>query len=734
MLSRSRCNSAAETTWDQGRSNATVMELLRKPAHAAARLFGRPSFLFLLVLSGLCVGGLLWWPIVLTDTDLWYHLTGGRYFFEHHSIPQSSFFSFISPPRVWANYYWLFQVSVYGLYTWSGYYGLILLRAVAYLATILCIVRYVFRGPERSTYFSWYAFVAILYTVLLLPRAIAVRPHSMSYFFIVAFLSFLEDHPRRRWWLPVLAILWVNLHGIEYPVMLLMLGAYGLDALLAFRRSPRVANAAMWRGMIPLVLSAAVLCLPPHGLRLLDVPFRPLGFISHHVLELMPLTLDQLLSLHVSAMTPSYQAIFNVFFLTSSLVALSAFVRRRLNVVHALLWGGGLVLLTTANRFTYEYALLSLPLLRAYPLCSPKQLSQHLPRPACLGLVVVLMAMTIQCVTSLFGARPAYPFSSVGLPQGVVTFLNRIEAKGSILNHPNFGGYLQWKLYPTYRIFLDMEVGPLFSASDYFVARQILVDVDALRKFLARYDPSFITLPYADTFKDLLKQFPDYALVFLDDAGVLYVQRHHYPALAATYELKDVDPFELHERWPTAIDADPAREPILKYLPRLLAIYPECGIVNYIAGTVYNQSGLYDHALPYAKTIIRHFPHRAVGYELQGDALMGLQLFEAAIASYRAALKAEGSAARLYTKLGTAYFGRQQYAAAYQAFEHGIEVFAPMTPINETFNLGLSARLSGRRSEAETIMRYLYDYRVTPEDEGWSEKLKRELVLLGAAR
>jgi hypothetical protein len=50
--------------------------------------------------------------------------------------------------------------------------------------------------------------------------------------------------------LPVLAVLWVNLHGIEYPVMLLILGAYlfewGLARIDGLRRQSR--DAARDRG------------------------------------------------------------------------------------------------------------------------------------------------------------------------------------------------------------------------------------------------------------------------------------------------------------------------------------------------------------------------------------------------------------------------------------------------------------------------------------------------------
>ena len=49
-------------------------------------------------------------PVRYLDSDLWIHLSGGRYLFEHHAVPHDSFFSFIVPPREWLSYAWLFQL------------------------------------------------------------------------------------------------------------------------------------------------------------------------------------------------------------------------------------------------------------------------------------------------------------------------------------------------------------------------------------------------------------------------------------------------------------------------------------------------------------------------------------------------------------------------------------------------------------------------------------------------
>jgi hypothetical protein len=92
-------------------------------------------FLFFLIL----IGYFITWPIVMIDTDLWYHLSGGRYFWQNGTIAHDAFFSYVTPPKSWYNYYWLFQAVVYKIFQWTDYYGLIVLRCILYFLTALFI-------------------------------------------------------------------------------------------------------------------------------------------------------------------------------------------------------------------------------------------------------------------------------------------------------------------------------------------------------------------------------------------------------------------------------------------------------------------------------------------------------------------------------------------------------------------------------------------------------------------
>ena len=99
-------------------------------------------------------GGLLFqlsYPITLLDSDMWYHLDGGRWFWQQGSVPNHSFFSFIEPERVFVNYYWGFQALIAGIYEFGGYYGLLVLRALIFTLTTVLAYRYIIE--QRSRHF-----------------------------------------------------------------------------------------------------------------------------------------------------------------------------------------------------------------------------------------------------------------------------------------------------------------------------------------------------------------------------------------------------------------------------------------------------------------------------------------------------------------------------------------------------------------------------------------------------
>ena len=672
----------------------------------------------------------LWSPIAAGDTDLWYHLNGARYLVQTGRIPDHSFFSFVDPPRPWTDYYWLFQALAYGIYEAAGYPGLVVYRAVAYGAICTLVVLFFARGGGRRA--ALCAFIGVtLYAVFLYPRYTLVRPHTLSYLLLVLCLWILESRSRLVYALPLLSVLWVNLHGITYPVLFVVLGAYLLDwAWDLLRGSGGPAGRRLAPGLV-LALSLLAPYATPHGLKLLGVPFTPTGFASEYINELAKLRVADLAALGTQALVPTP---WTVVVIVGGL-ALGGLLGGPFRPSRVVLLAAAVGLLVRGQRFLYEFVLLTLPLVTA-PGGLPR-LAEFLLRRRWVawGVVAVFLAVNASFAWSVVRDRGRYPFSPENLPVGVVAFLKTAGPGGRLLNHPNAGGYLQWELYPRYRIYMDMEVPFFFTDEDMFRAVNAFSDPTVFGGLVEQYRPQFVTVPIgAREFKAVQERYPRYRLVFFDDAEALYADREQLPDLVEAFEIRHLDPFEIFGRKLDDLLKDVDETEVEAEVERLLRVHPGSGLGNQLMAMLLLRRHEYEAALEHARTVIEWFPSSPRGHKLAGDALKGLGRLEEALEAYRRVTRRSSGtlAEAAWRQMGLVYTELGSRGDAYRALKRGVRPFRPTTGYKDLYFLGSAAFLTGRVDEARTLLGFAR-LKVPASDAEWAERLERQAALVEAA-
>jgi tetratricopeptide (TPR) repeat protein len=351
-------------------------------------------------------------------------------------------------------------------------------------------------------------------------------------------------------------------------------------------------------------------------------------------------------------------------------------------------------------------------------------------RLTCLILLTLLAIIPFISLKTAYGNPPGYPVSYKNLPRGITLFLNHVGVGGLVLNHPNNGGYLQWMIYPRYRILMDMEVPFLFTDEDFYVANGAFANDMLLQDVIVKYDPSFIVVPISNIkFKEMIRAFTDYKAVFFDDTEVLYVNSRQHPSVADTYGLNAIDPFMLTRRPMDALKDEGDMVPALKELLRIRAIYPDCGIVNQLLAMIYNKKGEFEKAIPYEDAIINNYPDLPTGFRLKADSLRDLNLFEGAITHYYGALEKSDVRNReecihINKEIGQIYLKQKQYNKAYAILNKSINIFSPETSYKDIYYVGLAAFMSGRIRTAKTL--YEYGYVTVPVDfKEWQDRFQR---------
>ena len=694
----------------------------------------RNYFLFYIIVFSACsVYYLFQWPIKAGDTDLWYHLNGGRYFFDHYTIPHDSFFSFIIPARKWVDYYWLFQVFVYKIHAYSGYYGLVCLRALLFMGLMFFIFRYFARNLyERRSYFA-IAIMFSLYVLILLSRYAQIRPYMFSDLFIVLFIYFLEYRQKMAFILTLLALLWVNIHGIFYPVMFLIALAYLSEFVIKRIKEREETGKEGLMVIIPLVLILFTVYCTPHGIRLIGLPLTPTGFASHYIIEMQKFSFIDMSSLNFTKFVPTLHTVFVIIVVIACFACIHVVFKPRRRIAHLILFAGGLFLLTRGKRFGFEFILLAMPVIKdaLSAINVPVPLNKERKMlPVKFVFMCFLSIVSLLCLQDIFKNLPRFPVSNTRLPHGVATFLQKIDAGGAVLNSPDTGGYLQWALYPKYKIFTDMEVPFFFTDEDMGVALKVFSDYQIFSKMLALYDPPFISVPInIKQFQQIIKMYPRYKPVFFDDNEALYINERYYPLIAEEHLLKFIDPLTFSGMTFSELQNHPNLDMVLAELERMHSIDPDIGVVNRCLSAIYQQKGEYSRALIHADAFIQSYPESDIGYALKGSILGGLKKYDEALKNFKNALEKTGDNIALHRAIGLIYFEQKRYGKAYDRFIQATDIYSPATSYKDLYYIIYSASKVNMKREALVYWQYGVQM-LPPDDKEWNDKYKELQLML----
>lgn len=176
--------------------------------------------------------------INLASADLGRHIENGRWVVENHfnlreknSPVHENFYSYTNPDFPAPNHHWGTGVIFFEIFKRAGFSGL----SIFYVALVLAAFVVFFLVAKRESNFTTAALVSIFLLPLIAERQ-EVRPEVFSCLFAAIFFWTLWKWHRRelasRWLyiLPVLMVLWVNLH-VYFFLGLFLVGVYWLAGI-----------------------------------------------------------------------------------------------------------------------------------------------------------------------------------------------------------------------------------------------------------------------------------------------------------------------------------------------------------------------------------------------------------------------------------------------------------------------------------------------------------------------
>ncbi|MCM3900328.1 MAG: hypothetical protein ND866_01335 [Pyrinomonadaceae bacterium] len=467
----------------------------------------------------------------ITDPDFWWHLRTGQYIVETKSIPYTDIFSTLRFGSEWVTHEWLSEVFIYSVFRTLGYGGLIAIFSFLITAAFWIVYQ---RCRKRGVHRYVAGFALLLGAAATMPTW-GVRPQMFSLLFGSIFISFLDRYSGREampsiWWLAPLMILWVNMHaGFALGLVLILLTIAGL--LLDWLLLRKDSLADVWRRTRPLcwvlIICGAAVSLNPSGIRIYSYPFETLTSpaMMQYINEWKSPDFHE----------PMFQALGLLIVATFSVLAVSNKRPRPGELL--LLAATGWATLRSARNAPF-FALVAIPLLAEHSwdlitthpwgrrLNTPEKPELRI-RPALkigLTLLLLVLGLTVAALSIQQAVAKQVIVEAREFPAAAVDFMVAQRPPQPIYNDYIWGGYLIWRLYPGYRVYIDGRadvygdglINEFLQVKDGKTAWREPLDNHGIRTVLVKPDEALASL---------LRQDGAWQNVFEDKYSVIFVRR-----------------------------------------------------------------------------------------------------------------------------------------------------------------------------------------------------------------
>lgn len=432
------------------------------------------DLVFVLLLLGLAWGTLA--QGLLRDAGIGWHIRTGQLILGTHLIPHADPFSSTMQGKAWYAWEWLFDAVVGMAHHLAGLNGVVFFSALVIAFTFALLLRRMLaRGANLPV-----AILVLLLAVAASSVHLFARPHLLSWLFTIIWWEILErfeddGQTVNLLWLPVLTVLWVNVHG-GFLVGFVLLSIYFASAVMQWIATVDDEDGGLAQRVKALalaaVLSFAASFANPYGYRLHTHIYRYLTdrFLMDHI--------DEFLSPNFHGMG---QKCFAVLLLLALIAA--AMAHRKVGLSHLLvmlfaIYAG----LYAARNIPVSAILLGLtlaPLVSGWlsGIAGNRELASGVRwlagridsfgiRMAALDsnlrghvwpAAIVLLGLWV-CGHGgrLAGARVMDAhFDGARFPVGAVDFLERSGTREAVFCPDRWGGYLIYRLYPQTQVAVD---------------------------------------------------------------------------------------------------------------------------------------------------------------------------------------------------------------------------------------------------------------------------------------
>ncbi|KAF1079982.1 MAG: hypothetical protein GQF41_3658 [Candidatus Rifleibacterium amylolyticum] len=487
---------------------------------------------FWILVFSIITGLIASFSLGISGNDFWWHVKAGEWMVNNRALPTIDIFSWYAKEKglIWASHEWMSQVLFYLIHSLTHDIGIFLFSLGSAIAMAMLIL---FRSRQAIRKNIAFTIIYLAPMVVLFRFMFYGRPHLISYFLIYATLFCLyrykeSESSRLIYFIPVLSVLWGNLHGGSSTLSYILCFIFFVSGALEFSFGKLHGEKLSRKQLITIlgvgILSLFALALNPYGVDMIVYPYANMGdaFMQDMINEWAPPDAKQITHLVL-------------FFWPMLIVSLSLVITdKKVKVLDLLLFlffaymffrsvRFGVVFYIASTFFTFDYLIFR----------ESKSVKTRYDKPAFMLIVAALILTNVLSIKATINTvREGKLISSV-LDKKIIEFVKR-DAPKRLFNDYNFGESL---IYNDIETFADARAD-LFSPHNLRDTRSLsnLVQSDEKQldkifdpeKIIEKYDFDAFLIRFNHALAVYLKSHPQkYKLVLATDNAVYYRRIKH---------------------------------------------------------------------------------------------------------------------------------------------------------------------------------------------------------------
>jgi hypothetical protein len=488
------------------------------------------------------LGVLVFTPLsvrLLGDADIGWHIRSGQQIIATHALPRVDSFSSTMHGQPWFAWEWLYDFVVGQLEAHLGLNGVVWLTAVVIAAVFAWVFRLLLAGGAN-------VLVALPLVLLALWAStihFLARPHVVSWLFTLAWFVILDASERdsfagnvargQRWlWtLPLLMLVWVNVHGgflvgfVLWGIVLVSAAwrwVYAKDNRIEDVLQKIAAGKRLWSLIWVGLLSAAASLVNPYGWNLHRHAYSYLSnrFLMDHIDEFQ---------------SPNFHGLAPKCFLALLLITVGVLATRgrelRLSQGLTVLFAVYAALYASRNIPVSSILLVMVvtPLVPEFGFARGFVQRMSAVETTLHGHVWAVLAVLLTLGIAANGGRAGSSllmdahFDASRMPVEAVNYLEKNDVKGPMLSPDNWGGYLIYRSYPRIRVVVD-DRHDLYGAQ-FFQSYLKMMQVErGWDEFIETHETSCVLLPRDSALANILAVTRGWKTIYADDVAIAFVR------------------------------------------------------------------------------------------------------------------------------------------------------------------------------------------------------------------